>query len=158
MNLLTNFLIRNKIEKTITDIFKTNDLKGPIFDYYLDDNNSFCLWSDLLKEEKYSPPSYKKNTIYYYDHNFVYSIDNFPYFYIPLQLKEGTILLYDKYKISLLNKNFKLSEIYSFSQNYEEEDIEVKHFITNVKQLKSGKILCCKKDLFIFFLFTIFYL
>ena len=82
MNLLTNFLIRNKIEKTITDIFKTNDLKGPIFDYYLDDNNSFCLWSDLLKEEKYGPPSYKKNTIYYYDHNFVYSIDNFPYFYI----------------------------------------------------------------------------
>ena len=78
------------------------------------------------------------------------SRSNFPYFYVPLQLKEGTILLYDKYKISLLNKNFKLSEIYSFSQNYEEEDIEVKHFITNVKQLKSGKILCCKKDLFIF--------
>ena len=75
---------------------------------------------------------------------------NFPYFYIPLQLKEGTILLYDKYNISLLNKNFKLSKIYSFDQKYEEEDIEVKHFITNVKQLKCGKILCCNKDLFIF--------
>ena len=86
MNLLTNFLIRNKIEKVVGDIFKANDLKGPIFDYYLDENNSLCLWSQLLKQPKYNPPTYKKNTIYYYDHNFIFTIENFPYFYILNQL------------------------------------------------------------------------
>ena len=82
MNFLTNFLIKNKIEKAIGDIFKTNDLKGPIFDYYLDENNSFCLWSNLLNNSKYKNPIYKKNTIYYYDHDFIYTIENIPYFFI----------------------------------------------------------------------------
>ena len=82
MNLLTNFLIKTKIEKVIGDLFKADDLKGPIFDYYLDENYSFCLWSQLLKDPQYEPPTYKKNTVYYYDHNFIFTIENFPYFYI----------------------------------------------------------------------------
>ena len=75
---------------------------------------------------------------------------HFPYFSVPLQLKEGTILLYDQYNISLLHKNYKLNKIFSFDKNAEEKNKEVKHYITNVKQLKNGKILCCNKDLFIF--------
>ena len=98
MNLLTNFLIRNKIEKVIGDIFKTNDLKGPIFDYYLDDNNSFCLWSQLLTEPQYNPPSYPKNTVYYYGNDFIYTNENFPYFYIltNLLLSNIPIFVYGK--------------------------------------------------------------
>ena len=83
MNLLTNFLIRNKIEKTVGDLFKSDDLKGPIFDYYLEeDNYTFCLWSQLLSESKYSQPTYPKNTVFYYDHIFVNTIENLSYHYI----------------------------------------------------------------------------
>ena len=82
------------IDKVIGDIFKTNDLKGPIFDYYLDDNNSFCLWSQLLKEPKYNPPSYKKNTVYYYGKDFIYTNENFPYFYIISNLLLSNIPIF----------------------------------------------------------------
>ena len=91
MNLLTNFLIKNKIEKAIGDIFKSDDLKGPIFDYYLDEKNSFCLWSSIYNEEKYPNPSFKKNTVYYYDHNFVYNLDNFKYIYIFQKMIQSSI-------------------------------------------------------------------
>ena len=49
MNFMKNFLIRNKIEKKIGDIFKSDDLKGPIFDHYLNEDYNFSLWSDLIK-------------------------------------------------------------------------------------------------------------
>ena len=141
MNLLTNFIIRNKIEKAIGDIFKTNDLKGPIFDYYLDEENSFCLWSDILKESKYNPPSYKKNTIYYYDHNFVYSTENFPYFYILTNLisSNNPLFIFGKQcsgvsflikkcldELELKEKEIKsinLKMTYGMSTNYIEKEI-----------------------------------
>ena len=82
MNLLTNFLIRNKIEKTVGDMFKSDDLKGPIFDYYLEeDNYTFALWSQMILEQKYAPPTYHKNTIFYYNHIFVNTIENLSYQY-----------------------------------------------------------------------------
>ena len=87
MNLLTNFLIRNKIEKTVGDLFKSDDLKGPIFDYYLEeDNYTFCLWSQLLLDKQYSLPTYPKNTIFYYDHFFINTIENLAYHYIMNRL------------------------------------------------------------------------
>ena len=80
MNLLTNFLIRNKIEKSVGDMFKSDDLKGPIFDYYLEeDNYTFLLWSQMLQDEKYNPPSFPKNSIFYYNHIFVNTIENISY-------------------------------------------------------------------------------
>ena len=83
MNLLTNFLIRNKIEKTVGDLFKSDDLKGPIFDYYLEEDNfTFCLWSQLLSENKYNLPTYPKNTVFYYEHIFINTIENLSYHYI----------------------------------------------------------------------------
>ena len=94
MNLLTNFLIKNKIEKVISDLFKTNDIKGPIFDYYLDENNSFCLWSNLLNNSKYNHSSYKKNDTYYYGHDFIYTIDNIPYFYLLNKLILSNISIF----------------------------------------------------------------
>ena len=54
MNLLSNFVIKTKIAKLVADIFKADDLKGPIFDYYIDlETNDFELWSNLLKNEEY---------------------------------------------------------------------------------------------------------
>ena len=87
MNLLTNFLIRNKIENTVGDMFKSDDLKGPIFDYYLEENNyTFVLWSQMLQEAKYNPPSYQKNTVFYYNHIFVNTIENISYQYNIIRL------------------------------------------------------------------------
>ena len=91
MNLLTNFLIRNKIEKTVSDIFKSDDLKGPIFDYYIcyneiEQNYNYCLWSDLLNNNIYKNPTLNKEGIYYYGHDFITTIGNLPYQYIINQL------------------------------------------------------------------------
>ena len=91
MNLLTNFLIRNKIEKTVSDIFKSDDLKGPIFDYYIcynenEQNYNYCLWSDLLNNNIYKNPIINKESIYYYGHDFITTIGNLPYQYIINQL------------------------------------------------------------------------
>ena len=91
MNLLTNFLIKNKIEKAVGDIFKSDDLKGPIFDYYLDDNNSFSLWTSIFTEQKYPNPSFKKNTVYYYGHDFVFNLENFKYIYIFQKMIKASI-------------------------------------------------------------------
>ena len=91
MNLLTNFLIRNKIEKSVSDIFKSDDLKGPIFDYYIkyneiEQNYNYCLWSDLLNNNIYKNPSINKENIFYYGHDFINTLGNLPYQYIINQL------------------------------------------------------------------------
>ena len=99
MNLATNFLIRNKIEKTISDLFKSDDLKGPIFDYYIDEENyNYTLWTQLMQEPKYKLPTYQKNTIYYYNHFFINTIENIPYQYIidKLLLVEVPLLIISK--------------------------------------------------------------
>ena len=144
MNLLTNFLIKNKIEKAIGDIFKSDDLKGPIFDYYLDEKNSFCLWSTIYNEEKYPNPSFKKNTVYYYDHNFVYNLDNFKYIYIFQKMIQASIpiLFFGKSCTGLstiINKSLaeletkektikqiKISATYDMNTNYIEKEINTK--------------------------------
>ena len=144
MNLLTNFLIKNKIEKAVGDIFKSDDLKGPIFDYYLDENNSFALWNTIFNEEKYPNPSFKKNTVYYYGHNFVYNIENFKYIYIFQKMVQSSIPIFffakkcsglssiinksleeleDKHK---LIKQIKFKMTYDTDTNYLEKEINSK--------------------------------
>ena len=125
MNFLTNFLIKNKIEKAIGDIFKSDDLKGPIFDYYLDSNNSLCLWNTIFNEEKYPNPSFKKNTVFYYGHNFVYSLQNFKYIYIFKQMITGKIPIF------FFGKN---SSGLSFLIKESLNDLELKQKI--IKQIK----------------------
>jgi len=50
LNFLTDFILRNKIEKYIGDLFKADDLKGPIFDYYIDDiNHEYTLWGENIQ-------------------------------------------------------------------------------------------------------------
>ena len=91
MNLLTNFLIRNKIEKAISDLFKSDDLKGPIFDYFIHFNTitqdfNYTLWNELLKEEKYQNPTIGKDNIYYYGTDYITTLENLPYQYVITQL------------------------------------------------------------------------
>ena len=91
MNLLTNFLIRNKIEKAVSDLFKSDDLKGPIFDYYIgynpyEQSYNYCLWSELMKNDLYKNPTINKDSIYFYGHDFITTLENLPYQYIISQL------------------------------------------------------------------------
>ena len=83
MNLLSNFVIKNKIEKLISDLFKADDLKGPIFDYYIDEEtNDFELWTNLLKNEIYSSSFGEKNKMFYYGKIFIHTIETIPYTWI----------------------------------------------------------------------------
>ena len=80
MNFLSNFIIRTKIEKLVGDIFKADDLKGPIFDYYIDPvTNDFELWSNLLKENIYQSEYGKKDEIFQYGRLYINTIDTIPY-------------------------------------------------------------------------------
>ena len=134
MNLLTNFLIRNKIEKTVGDLFKSDDLKGPIFDYYLEEDNfTFCLWSQLLSENKYSLPTYPKNTIFYYNHIFINTIENLSYHYIMNRFisEQIPILLIGKPcsgKTTLIEHC--LSELEADSNEIKKIKINITHKIT----------------------------
>ena len=117
MNFLTNFLIRNKIEKSVGDIFKSDDIKGPIFDYYIcyneiEQNYNYCLWSDLMNNNIYKNPTLNKESIYYYGHDFITTIGNLPYQYIinQLLLAQTPILVIGKPssgKSSIINKCIK---------------------------------------------------
>ena len=53
MIFFTDFILINKIEKVVTDLFKADDLKGPIFDYYIDEETlEFEDWSSLIESIK----------------------------------------------------------------------------------------------------------
>ena len=71
-------------------------------------------------------------------------------YHIPLLLKDGTILLYNKDTISLLSKSLHRKLLFSFQRDEVEEVEEEISIIRNIKQLKCGDILCCNKELYIF--------
>ena len=80
MNLLSNFVIKTKIEKLVADIFKADDLKGPIFDYYIDlETNDFELWANLLKKEEYQLNLPPNGTPFYYSSIFIHTNETIPY-------------------------------------------------------------------------------
>ena len=83
MNFLSNFIIRTKIEKLIGDIFKADDLKGPIFDYYIDEKtNDFELWSNLLKDEIYQSEFGEKGKTFYYNRIFIHTLETISYYWL----------------------------------------------------------------------------
>ena len=56
LSFFSNFILKNKIEKYIGDLFKPDDLKGPIFDYFIDDEHyEYALWNENI--ENILPPS-----------------------------------------------------------------------------------------------------
>ena len=65
-------------------------------------------------------------------------------YYNPFQLKDGTLLLYNNYKIILLKKNFQQVELINFPS----EDIFYSS-IKTVHQLKNGEIIILHNDLYI---------
>lgn len=77
LNFFTDFILRNKIEKYIGDLFKADDLKGPIFDYFIDDiNYEYALWSDYI--DKILPPFAKP----VYNKVFIPNDENISYMWI----------------------------------------------------------------------------
>ena len=75
INFFTNYLLRNKIEKFVSDTYKADDLKGPIFDYFVDTKTfDFSLWAEN------SMLNSTQDTIY--NKVFIPLIDNIPYLYI----------------------------------------------------------------------------
>ena len=75
VNFFTNYLLRTKIEKFIADTFKADDLKGPIFDYYVDqDKLEFSLWEE--NQQFLIKPDIIYNKV------FVPLVENIPYYYI----------------------------------------------------------------------------
>ena len=80
---LTNFVIKTKIEKLINDIFKADDLKGPIFEYYIDDKTyDFEHWDTLLHDTNYNVVLPNKGETFYYNKFFVPSIQTIPIVWI----------------------------------------------------------------------------
>ena len=62
---------------------------------------------------------------------------------VPLQLNKHSILLYEKNKIIIFNKNLNSNELISF-------DFSLEKSISNLILLKNKKVLCCYGDLYIF--------
>ena len=98
MLFLSNFVIKTKIEKLVSDIFKADDLKGPIFEYYIDENtNDFEQWSVLLQNEEYQLVQPKtRNEMFYYDKVFIHTLETIPYFWLCDKLiKSNTPVFYN---------------------------------------------------------------
>ena len=128
MNLLSNFVIKTKIEKLINDLFKADDLKGPIFDYYIDEEtNDFELWSNLLKNESYTSSFGEKNKMFYYNKIFVHNIETIPYTWICEKLIDNDKPFYFNGKDGS-GKTFLLTTLMNKKA---EEDMEIKKLKIN---------------------------
>ena len=122
MNLLSNFVIKTKIEKLISDIFKADDLKGPIFDYYIDENtNDFELWANILKDESYNI-TFEKGKKFNYGKIFIHTNETVPYFWVCSKLIDLNINFYFNGKENS-GKTFLLNAVLD---KKEEEELEIK--------------------------------
>ena len=153
MNLLSNFVIKTKIEKLISDIFKADDLKGPIFDYYIDENaNDFELWSNILKDPYYNT-TFEKGQKFNYGQIFVHTQETIPYFWICEKLIDLNIAFYLNGKENS-GKSFLLNAILD---KKEEELLEIKKiklvasYYTSPEEVEEyifKNITTIKRDLF----------
>ena len=150
MNLLSNFVIKTKIEKLVADIFKADDLKGPIFDYYIDlDTNDFELWSNLLKNDEYQIKLPKKEDKFYYGNIFIHTIETLPYtwlcekfitmnipFYFNGKATSGKSCLVDYLLNKKYNEDFDILKIKMVSSYYTSAN-DVEHTIfSNLNTIK----------------------
>ena len=153
MNLLSNFVIKTKVEKLISDIFKADDLKGPIFDYYIDENtNDFELWSNILKDPYYNT-TFEKGKKFNYGTIFVHTPETIPYFWICERLIDLNIAFYFNGKENS-GKTFLLNAILD---KKEEEELEIKKiklvcsYYTSPEEVEEyifKNITTIKRDLF----------
>ena len=123
MNLLTNYVIKTKIEKIISDLFKADDLKGPIFDYYIDDEtNDFELWSNLQKNENYMSSYGQKDKMFNYGKIFIHTLETIPYTWICEKLIDNDKPFYFNGKEGS-GKSFLLSTLFNKKS---EDEMEIK--------------------------------
>ena len=94
INNLTNYLIRTKIEKLISDLFKADDLKGPIFDYYISEETcDLEQWEVLLKPmtETITNKILIKGEIFRYSNIYIPTKDSLPIYYFSEKLIANNI-------------------------------------------------------------------
>jgi energy-coupling factor transporter ATP-binding protein EcfA2 len=100
ISFFTNFVLKTKIEKLISDIFKADDLKGPIFDYYIDGNkHEFELWSYLIENNedfKYDFENIlvKDTKNFAYNKLFIPTVENVPYQWIVSKYLENSLPIF----------------------------------------------------------------
>jgi len=103
VSFFTNFILKTKVEKLISDIFKADDLRGPIFDYYIDEEkHNYAAWSEKLDLEIH-PELYKtqeanrkaNNGKYMYNKIYVPTVDSISYQWILRKyIKAGIPVFY----------------------------------------------------------------
>ena len=167
MEFLSNFVIKTKIEKLISDIFKADDLKGPIFDYYIDETtNDFELWSNLLnKHERYTNAEFKKGETFHYNKLFIHTLETVPYQWLVNKFIEmGTPFFYNgkenSGKTMLLNslldtlafKEMSIKKI-KFLNTYNTKPLQIENYLNDnldiIKRDKYGDKFGKKLVLFI---------
>ena len=150
MNLLSNFVIKTKIEKLVADIFKADDLKGPIFDYYIDlDTNDFELWSNLLKNDEYQIKLPKKEEKFFYGNIFIHTIETLPYtwlcekfiamnipFYFNGKATSGKSCLVDYLLNKKYNEDFDILKIKMVSSYYTSANDVENTIFSNLNTIK----------------------
>lgn len=103
VSFFTNFILKTKVEKLISDIFKADDLRGPIFDYYIDEEKHiYAAWADKLDMDIYPELNKKQelnrknnNGKYLYNKIFIPTIDSICYQYILKKyIKAGLPIFY----------------------------------------------------------------
>ena len=153
MNLLSNFVIKTKIEKLVADIFKADDLKGPIFDYYIDlETNDFELWANLLKNEEYQLNLPSKDAPFYYSSIFIHTIETIPYTWLSEKFIDMNIPFYLNGK-STSGKSFLIDNV--LDKKSEDLDIlkikMVSSYYTianDVENFIFGSLSTIKRDVF----------
>lgn len=133
MMFLSNYVIKTKIEKLVSDIFKADDLKGPIFEYYIDEStNDFEQWSNLLTDERFAMKAkITKDEIFYYDKIFVNTIETIPYSWLCEKFIDNNIPIFYNGKENS-GKSFLMS---SLLERLFEDDMKIK----KIKYLASHK-------------------
>jgi len=68
-------------------------------------------------------------------------------YYTPLELKDGSILLFSINKILIFHKNSKSNILLNIKEG---KNFDKNSYITNMKQFKNGEVYCCCGDLYVF--------
>ena len=94
-------------------------------------------------------------TEYQFEHS-TYSTQRsyFPNYCHPLENKNGEFFICKDNKIKIFEKNLRKNNLFEFvntvKNNEENSSKKNSIFISSLKQIKNGKVLCCYKDLYIF--------
>ena len=160
VSFFTNFILKTKVEKLISDIFKADDLRGPIFDYFIDEEkHTFAPWQDKLDLELYpelvdiqNENKKKNNGIFLYNKIFIPTIDNIcNQWILKKYLKAGKQIFYTGKPG--VGKSLLINDLLNEMDAYKDEVLNLRYLInynSTSKKLESfllDNLKYVKKDL-----------